>query len=220
MALAPPASVDWDLVEPRILETDEGMILMSQVDDDITVSVAAHPRLDPESPGSQRLIVRLLDARSGDPIIAAPLEYVHWSDDRAASFHATLPASGIDFDHVIPDVVDAARLHPARMGPARRQASARRASIRAIAWSRLGAIASSLNDDWLQYFRGAPARRLLRRSMAELPVHSPGSQSMRAWVRDVDGDLSKALPTPGASKRTDLRFAGGTRPGCWVKGDR
>lgn len=196
MSIAPPASVDWDLVEPRTLATDEGTILMSQVDDEVTVSVAAHPRLDPESPGSQRLIVRLLDARSGDPIIAAPLEYMPWSDDRAASFQAKFPASGFDWDQVIPDVVDAALLHPAGMGTARSEALARRASIRAIAWSRLGAIASSLNDEWVQYFRGAPSRRLLIRSLAELPANSPPVQTMKAWVIEADEDLSSALPTP------------------------
>jgi hypothetical protein len=194
--LAPPASVDWDVVPPRTLQTDDGTVLMSQTRDVITVTVPAHPRFDSDAPGAQRLVARLLDSVSGQPLLAAPLELESSVRGGTACFVAEFPAEGVDFSLVIPDVADVTLVRPARIGSDADKARARRRVTRAIAWSRVNAIAASINQDWQQYFNGASHRKQLGWDMGALTAELRSTQLTREWIRSVEAKPSAALTTP------------------------
>ncbi len=196
----PPCDVDWTRVPPRTLDTDDGTILWERDGNTVLVTVTAHECIAADSPGKDRLIVRLLQESTGDPIIAAPLEFHPGEGSTAATFRARLPIEeDLDQYGVVVDVVDARLLKPSRTGDDVRWARLERAATRALAWTRLAGVAATLDPAWQKFIPYEDYLRPLEIGLHRLTADQTTPLSAaraREWLDTVAKDPAAALKSP------------------------
>jgi hypothetical protein len=144
-------SVDWTLVPPRVLATDEGTILTSMTESEIVVEVAGHPLLDPAAAPARGLLVRLVNPDTAQVVVGAPLVW----DGAAREFIARIPRDRLDPDTaaeaLLTDVAAARSLTRAGVGQVAVQRAGLRHAVRSLAAIRMAAAAAALGHDALVY---------------------------------------------------------------------
>jgi hypothetical protein len=131
------AGVDWTHVPARLLATDETALRWQLRDGTLTVRVTPHDMCEPTSPAASVLLVRVVDARTAEPLVGGVLEY---QDEQ---FGCEIPFAH-DSDFMI-DVYSTTCFEDAAVGVMASAAKATREAVRSLAFHRLAAAATTMD---------------------------------------------------------------------------
>lgn len=188
-------SVDWGVVPPRLLTTDEGGVFVRADGNTVQVQALPHPLLDPAGGPAGSLLAQVRD-RDGRPLIAVPLLW----DGTDGLFTATTELDQAPKDMTVV-VFSAAHPPPSPNPPDEKAARAQRFAVRALARVRLARAATALGigvpEGWMAQAGGYAdaAVRTYREAATGDPRLTNLGADMQAWVDRVESG-SNAPPDP------------------------
>lgn len=198
------AGVDWAHVPPRLLATDESALRWRLDAGTLSVSVVPHDKCDPTSPAASVLLVRVVDARTAEPLVGGVLEY------QDQQFECEIPFTH-DSDFVI-DVYSTTCFEDAAVGVMASASKATREAIRSLAFHRLASAATAMGES-AELFNEAAADQAdhtateLGNLKASVDLNDPllpaDFSALDNWFPTSDSylpaDYSTGIPVPAAA---------------------